>query len=101
VRTGRKGVRYLTVLKMERRRIASETVSFEIARDRGLVFRVSRFGILREKLQQVKLKPNRSSAKDAPKAVTPAKPEGKHTDEKDKGAGDSGLPSKGTGTRPR
>ena len=101
VRTGRKGVRYLTVLKMERRRIASETVSFEIARGRGLVFRVSRFGILRGKLQQLKLKPSPSSMKDAPKAVIPAKPEGKHTEEKDKGTENSGLPSKGTGTRPR
>jgi len=101
VRTGRKGVRYLTVLKMERRRIASETVSFEIARGRGLVFRVSRFGILRGKLQQLKLKPSPSSMKDAPKAVIPAKPEGKHTEEKDKGTENSGPPSKGTGTRPR
>jgi KaiC/GvpD/RAD55 family RecA-like ATPase len=101
VRTGRKGVRYLTVLKMERRRIASETVAFEIARGRGLVFRVSRFGILRGKLQQLRLKPSHSSAKDAPKAEPPAKPEGKHTEEKDKGAASSGLPSKGTGTRPR
>jgi len=101
VRSGRKGVRYLSVLKMERRRIASDTVSFEIERGRGLVFRVSRFGILRGKLQQLKLKPNHSSTKDAPKAEPPAKPEGKHTEEKDKGAASSGLPSKGTGTRPR
>jgi KaiC/GvpD/RAD55 family RecA-like ATPase len=55
VRTGRKGVRYLSVLKMERRRIASETVSFEIERERGLVFRVSRFRILGRKLQHLKL----------------------------------------------
>ncbi len=101
MRSGRKGVRYLSVLKMERRRIASDTVSFEIERGRGLVFRVSRFGILRGKLQQLKLKPSHSSTKDAPKAEPPAKPEGKHTEEKDKGAASSGLPSKGTGTRPR
>ncbi len=101
VRTGRKGIRYLTVLKMERRRIASETVTFEIARGRGLVFRVSRFGIFRGKLMQLKLKPGHSSPKDAPKAVAPAKPEGKTVDEKDKGGAGSGLPPKGAGTRQR
>ena len=101
VRTGRKGVRYLTVLKMERRRIASETVSFEIARGRGLVFRVSRFGIMRGKLQQLKLKPGHSSPKDAAKAVPPSKPEGKQVDEKDKGGASSGLPTKGASTRQR
>ena len=101
VRTGRKGVRYLTVLKMERRRIVSETVSFEIARGRGLVFQVSRIGILRGKLQQVKLKPNRSSPKDDSKTVQPAKQEGKRADDKDKGVSGSSLPLKGTGTRPR
>ena len=101
VRTGRRGVRYLTVLKMERRRIASETVSFEIARGRGLVFRVSRFGILRGKLLQLKLRPGPSSPKDAAKAVSPAKPEGKRMDEKDKEAVSSGPSSKGTGTRQR
>src|SRR5438309_34816 len=101
VRSGRKGVRYLSVLKMERRRIASERVRFEIERGRGLVFRVSRFGILRGKLLQLKLRPGQSPEKDAPKAEPPAKPEGKHTEEKDKGAASSGLPSKGTGARPR
>jgi len=86
---------------MERRRIASETVTFEIARGRGLVFRVSRFGIFRGKLMQLKLKPSHSSPKDAPKAVAPAKPEGKTVDEKDKGGAGSGLPPKGAGTRQR
>src|SRR3989441_2678129 len=101
VRTGRKGVRYLTVLKMERRRIASETVSFEIARGRGLVFRVSRFGILRGKLQHLKLKSGQSSEKRVPSTAAPAKPDGKPVDEKDKGGAGSGLPSKGTGTKQR
>jgi archaeal flagellar protein FlaH len=101
VRTGRKGVRYLSVLKMERRRIVSDTVSFEIARGRGLVFRVSRFGILRGRIQQLKLKPGQSSAKEAPKVVAPAKAEGKRVDEKDKEGTGSGLQSKGAGTRQR
>ena len=64
VRSGRKGSRFLTVLKMERRRIASETVSFEIERGRGLVFRVSRFRIFGRKLQHLKL-PNSPLSKTA------------------------------------
>jgi len=101
VRSGRKGVRYLSVLKMERRRIASDTVSFEIARGRGLVFRVSRFGILRGKLLQLKLKPGQPSEKQAPSAITPAKAEGKHVDEKGKEAKTPEVSSKGAGTRQR
>jgi KaiC/GvpD/RAD55 family RecA-like ATPase len=99
IRSGRKSRRYLSVLKMERRRISSDAVSFEIAKGRGLVFRVSRFGILRGKLLQLKLKPGRLSGKAAPGAVTPAKAEGKRVDEKDKDGASSGLSSKGTGTR--
>jgi archaeal flagellar protein FlaH len=101
VRSGRKRIRNLSVLKMERRRIVSDTVSFEIARGRGLVFRVSRFGILRGKIMQLKLKPGQSNPKEAPKTTAPAKVEGKRVDEKDKEATGSGPPSKGTGTRPR
>src|SRR5438876_1156851 len=99
VRSGRKGVRYLSVLKMERRRIASETVSFEIARERGLVFRVSRFGILRTKLLQLKIKPGQPSEKQAPSAVTPVRAEGKHVDEKGKEGKTPDVSSKGAGTR--
>jgi len=101
IRSGRRSRRYLSVLKMERRRIASDTVSFEIARGRGLVFRVSRFGVLRGKLLQLKLKPGHPAAKDAPKAIVPAKAEGKHVDEKDKEAIGSGPSSKGIGPRQR
>ncbi len=47
VRNHRRITRYLTVVKMERRRISSEAVPFEIDRKGGIVFRVSRFrGIL-------------------------------------------------------
>ena len=101
VRSGRKGVRNLSVLKMERRRIASDTVSFEIERGRGLVFRVSRLGILRGKLLSLKLKPGQPSEKQAPSAVTPAKAEGKHVDEKGKEGKASEVSSKGAGTRQR
>jgi hypothetical protein len=101
VRSGRRSRRYLSVLKMERRRIASDTVSLEIARGRGLVFRVSRFGILRGKLLQLKLKPGQPSEKQAPSAVTPAKAEGKHVDEKGKEGRTPEVSSKGAGTRQR
>ncbi len=50
VRAGRKSRRYLSVLKMERRRISSDTVPFEIDRTKGLVFRVSRFRLLKRRL---------------------------------------------------
>src|SRR2546425_5824423 len=101
VRSGRKGVRYLSVLKMERRRIASDTVSFEIARGRGLVFRVSRLGILRGKLLQLKLKPGPSEKQD-PSAVTPtAKAEGRHVEEKGKQGKTPQVPPKGAGTGQR
>jgi KaiC/GvpD/RAD55 family RecA-like ATPase len=101
VRSGRKRIRYLSVLKMERRRIVSDTVSFEIAKGRGLVFRVSRFGIFRGRLMQLKLKPGQSSAKEAPKPMAPSKVEGKHVAEKEKEGGSSGLSPKGTDTRQR
>src|SRR6266702_3583147 len=42
--------RFLSVVKMERRTISSSSVSFEIDRTRGLVFRVSRFGLLKKQL---------------------------------------------------
>lgn len=50
VRTRGKVHRFLAVVKMERRRIASGSISFEIDRARGLVFRVSRFSLLRKRL---------------------------------------------------
>ena len=49
-RTHGKARRFLSVLKMERRVISSGVAAFEINRSRGLVFRVSRFGILRKQL---------------------------------------------------
>jgi len=50
IRSRGKSHRFLTVLKMERRRISSNTVPFEIDRSRGLVFRVSRFKLLKNRL---------------------------------------------------
>ncbi len=101
IRTGRKSRRYLSVLKMERRRIASDSVAFEIAKGRGLVFRVSRFGILGGRLMRLKIKPGQSSAKEAPRTVVPARPEAKREDDRDNEGASSGLSSKGTSTKQR
>jgi KaiC/GvpD/RAD55 family RecA-like ATPase len=49
-RTRGKAHRFLSVVKMERRRIESGSIPFEIDRTRGIVFRVSRFSILRKHL---------------------------------------------------
>ncbi len=46
VRVHRQVSRYMSVLKMERRKISSSTVPFEIDRRRGIVFRVSRFKVI-------------------------------------------------------
>jgi KaiC/GvpD/RAD55 family RecA-like ATPase len=50
VRTHGKVHRFLSVVKMERRRVSSGSVPFEIDRTRGLVFRVSRFSIFKKQL---------------------------------------------------
>jgi len=100
VRTGRKGVRYLSVLKMERRRIASETTSFEIERGRGLVFRVSRFRIFGRKLQNLKL-PNPTFTKGEPGGSTNAKTVGKKTDEGNDERKSSEVSPKRTSVRER
>ncbi len=50
VKAGHRSSRYLSVIKMERRRISPEDVPIEIDRRRGLVFRVSRFRTLRDRL---------------------------------------------------
>ncbi len=42
VRNHRKTARFISVLKMERRKISTETIPFEIERKEGLVFHVSR-----------------------------------------------------------
>jgi KaiC/GvpD/RAD55 family RecA-like ATPase len=50
LRSRGKSHRFLTVLKMERRRISSNSAPFEIDRSKGMVFRVSRFKLLRNRL---------------------------------------------------
>src|SRR5713101_752569 len=49
VRSRGRSHRFLSVPKMERRRISSDTVSFQIDRTRGFVFRVSRFKLLKRR----------------------------------------------------
>src|SRR5712692_4839945 len=85
IRSGRKAHRFLSVLKMERRRIATERVAFEIERGRGLVFRVSRFGILRRKIVELKIRtPILSPRKEASSVAAPPRAEGKRADERSK-----------------
>lgn len=50
VRSRGKSHRFLSVPKMERRRISSDSVTFQIDRTRGFVFRVSRFRLLKKRL---------------------------------------------------
>jgi len=50
VRSRGKSHRFLSVPKMERRRISSDSVSFQIDRTRGFVFRVSRFSLLKKRV---------------------------------------------------
>lgn len=49
VRSRGRSHRFLSVPKMERRRISSDSVTFQIDRTRGFVFRVSRFRLLRKR----------------------------------------------------
>ena len=49
VRSRGRSHRFLSVPKMERRRISSDTVTFQIDRTRGFVFRVSRFRLLKKR----------------------------------------------------
>src|SRR6266566_559096 len=49
VRSRGKSHRFLTVPKMERRRISSDSVPFQIDRTRGFVFRVSRLKLLKKR----------------------------------------------------
>ncbi len=49
VRAGRKSHRFLSVVKMERRKITSDTIPFVIDRTRGILFRVSRLGLFKKR----------------------------------------------------
>ena len=49
VRSRGRSHRFLSVPKMERRRISSDSVTFQIDRTRGFVFRVSRFRLLKKR----------------------------------------------------
>jgi len=54
VRKGRKVTKYLSIMKMERRRVSSEAVPFDIDQKRGgLVFQVHRFRLWRRLLPSI------------------------------------------------
>jgi len=82
VRSRGKSHRFLSVPKMERRRISSDSVPFQIDRTRGFVFRVSRFSLLKKRffdfLVQHHLFRSGDSGENRPKAQTikgpPARP---------------------------
>lgn len=69
VRENRKVSRYLTVVKMERRRISSEAIPFEIDRRKGIVFQVSR---VRGALSKIQGTESNAPNVLAPKVRTPA-----------------------------
>jgi KaiC/GvpD/RAD55 family RecA-like ATPase len=50
VRSGRRVSRYLSVVKMERRRISPAAIPIEIDRERGLVFHVSRLTTIKDQI---------------------------------------------------
>jgi ribosomal protein L12E/L44/L45/RPP1/RPP2 len=114
VRHGRKALRYLSILKMERRRIAVDTAQFDIARGRGLVFHVSRVGVLHKKLVKVDLKkllpllkkerpspPTTAKSETKAEPKSEAKPETERTDERTRKSERSETQSKPSVTKPR
>lgn len=72
VRSRGKSHRFLSVPKMERRRISSDSVPFQIDRTRGFVFRVSRFKLLKKRffdfLAQHHILPSAEPRERRPKA---------------------------------
>jgi KaiC/GvpD/RAD55 family RecA-like ATPase len=85
VRTRGKVHRLLSVVKMERRRISSGSIPFEIDRSRGLVFRVSRFSLWKKQVAsflkmhyslgnggQTEKRPQGVSNKDSPTRQRPS-----------------------------
>ncbi len=82
VRSRGRSHRFLSVPKMERRRISSDSVPFQIDRTRGFVFRVSRFRLLKKRLLdflvQHHIFRNAESGKSRPKPLPikgpPARP---------------------------
>ena len=80
VRSRGKSHRFLSVPKMERRRISSDSVSFQIDRTRGFVFRVSRFRLLKKRFFEFLTQHNilrtgeRSENKPKPEPIKGAPP---------------------------
>jgi KaiC/GvpD/RAD55 family RecA-like ATPase len=99
VRSGRKATRYLSILKMERRKIAPGMIQFEIDRGRGIVFRASRFGILKRRIGLLKLPTRGSPATAENRAVVPEKTEAKRVESPESEGKGSEVHGRGVGRR--
>jgi KaiC/GvpD/RAD55 family RecA-like ATPase len=80
-RSGRKATRYLSILKMERRKVAPGMFQFEIDRRLGIMFRVSRFGILRQRVGMLRLRLGIPTEAGQDRAVIPGKTNGKQLED--------------------
>lgn len=75
VRSGRRVSRYLSVVKMERRKISPAAIPIEIDRERGVVFHVSRFTTIKDQLiKAVPLQSPESGARPDPSSLPDERP---------------------------
>jgi hypothetical protein len=101
VRSGRKATRYLSILKMERRKIAPGMIQFEIDRGRGIVFRASRFGMLKRRVGLLKLPTRGSPATAENRAIVPEKTEPRKVEGPEAEGKGSETRGRGVGRRQR
>jgi flagellar protein FlaH len=101
VRSGRKATRYLSILKMERRKIAPGMIQFEIDRGRGIVFRASRFGILKRKIGLLKFPTGGSSSTGENRGVVSEKTEARRVESPEPEGKGSEARGRGVGRRQR
>jgi hypothetical protein len=101
VRSGRKATRYLSILKMERRKIAPGMIQFEIDRGRGIVFRASRFGILKRKIGLLKFPTRGSSSTGENRGVVSEKTEARRVESPEPEGRGSEARGRGVGRRQR
>ncbi len=100
-RSGRKTTRYLSILKMERRKIAPGMFQFEIDRRLGIIFRVSRFGILRQRVGLLRARLGISPDTAQNRAVIPGKTNGKQLEDTEGEIKSSEDHGRGLGRRQR
>lgn len=80
-RTGRKTIRYLSILKMERRKVAPGMFPFEIDRRLGVMFRVSPFGVMRQKVGLMIRRLDILAGAARNRAVIPGRTNGKQSED--------------------